>query len=198
MFTAFGPQWITEVVEQGFPVFLDLKYHDIPNTVAKACLAAGRLGVQILNVHASGGLQMMRAAQEAISTLESPPLLIAVTVLTSLTPEDMKAIGFFDSINIQAQRLALLTQKAGLGGVVCSAEEAQELRRLCGPNFKLITPGIRLSPEKTDDQHRIMTPEAAIKAGSDILVIGRPITQASNPLEVVREIHARIDYLNLV
>ena len=186
MFTAFGPSWVREVVYQGFSVFLDLKYHDIPNTVERACLAAAQLGVQLLNVHASGGLTMMHRAQAALSGLPNPPLLIAVTLLTSLTGNDLSDLGFSGTLDDSVARLARLAQTAGLGGVVCSAQEAAHLRKLCGPDFKLITPGIRLEENNLDDQKRLMTPEMALKAGSNYLVVGRPITRSPHPDQVVK------------
>ncbi len=193
LFTTLGPNWVSYAIQQGFPVFLDLKYHDIPNTVAKSCLAAAQLGVQMMNVHASGGLAMMQAAREALQTLPSPPVLLGVTVLTSLSELELSTVGVTGGLPAQVERLAALNQQAGLDGVVCSAHEAAHLRLLFGPSFKLITPGIRVTDTPIHDQKRIMTPEAAMAAGSDCLVIGRCITQAPNPAKKVEEILRRID-----
>lgn len=193
MFTAFGPAWVREVVHQGFSVFLDLKYHDIPNTVEHACLAAAGLGIKMLNVHASGGFTMMKQAQDALNRLKNPPLLIAVTLLTSLTQEEVEKVGMQSNLHDCVLRLAQLTQAAGLGGVVCSAEEAATLRQACGPDFKLITPGIRLEEDTKDDQKRVMTPQMALKAGSDYLVVGRPITRSPHPKQVIQSLLAIIE-----
>ncbi len=186
-----------ELVRRGFLVFLDLKFHDIPNTVAQACAAATRMGVWMIDVHATGGAPMMRAARQAVNQASaemgrSAPLLIAVTVLTSLTAEDLTAIGMTGSIDEQALRLARLAQESGLDGVVCSAHEAAGLRAACGKNFKLVTPGIRPAGTALNDQARVMTPEAAIAAGADYLVIGRPITGAADPLAALDAINASI------
>jgi orotidine-5'-phosphate decarboxylase len=188
------------MVERGFRVFLDLKFHDIPNTAAQACAAATRLGVWMLNVHAAGGAAMLEAAREAVARTAAElgrprPLLIAVTVLTSLADADLEAIGMAGPTAAAAQRLALLAQRAGLDGVVCSAREARELRQACGADFRLVTPGIRPAGSARDDQARIITPEAAIAAGADYLVIGRPITQADDPLAALAAINASIAHL---
>lgn len=181
LFTAAGPQLVEQLVAKGYKIFLDLKYHDIPNTVAKACLAAANLGVWMLNVHALGGERMMRAAREAIDTYSGPkPLLIAVTVLTSHDDIELAAVGLNGAAEENVLRLAKLTQQAGLDGVVCSAMEAPLLKEECGPEFCLVTPGIRLT-QTDDDQRRVMTPAAALAAGSSYLVIGRPITQSTDP-----------------
>lgn len=197
MFVVAGPQPVRSLVQRGFRVFLDLKFHDIPNTVAQACAAATRLGVWMLNVHAAGGRAMLVAAAEAVATSahehEVPrPLLIAVTVLTSLGAGDLVAAGVHDTPTSQALRLARLTAAAGLDGVVCSAIEAPTLRAALGPSFKLVTPGIRPAGSTADDQIRIITPEAAIANGADYLVIGRPITQAADPLAALAAINAAI------
>jgi orotidine-5'-phosphate decarboxylase len=186
LFTAAGPSLVRECVGRGFGVFLDLKYHDIPNTVAGACAAAVRLGVAMLDVHAAGGASMLKAARDAVdrSARESgqpPPLLIAVTVLTSLAASDLTALGITEAPGQHVMRLAQLAQAERLDGVVCSPLEAQVLRAACGPSFKLVTPGIRLADAAGDDQSRIATPEAALRAGADYLVIGRPVTQAHDP-----------------
>ena len=191
LFTACGPMIIKQLIAKGFSVFLDLKFHDIPNTVANACKVAADSGVWMINIHALGGLAMMQAAKEAISSYDT--LLIGVTVLTSLDEADLKRIGILEPPSALVQRLALLTQEAGLDGVVCSSQEARILRASCGPQFCLVTPGIRLSSDITDDQKRIVTPSQAIKNGSDYLVIGRPITQAQSPLEKLNMINVEIN-----
>lgn len=175
-------------VEQGFSVFLDLKFHDIPNTVAKAVSSAAKIGVDIVNVHASGGTEMMSAARDALKQFDKPPLLIAVTVLTSMSDSDLNEIGIQATAEQQVLKLAKLAQQAGLNGVVCSAQEARMLKRDLGTSFKLVTPGIRPANSATGDQKRVMTPEAAIEAGVDYMVIGRPITQATDPTASVAEI----------
>ena len=158
LFTAAGPGLVEQLVDRGFGVFLDLKYHDIPNTVAASCKAAAALGVWMINVHASGGRAMMQGAREALAGLANPPLLIAVTVLTSLGADDLRDIGHSESPQGLAERLAKLAAGCGLDGVVCSAQEAKALRQACGPDFRLVTPGIRLADAAQDDQKRIMTP----------------------------------------
>jgi len=189
LFTRYGPNLVREIHARGFSIFLDLKYHDIPNTVALACRAAAELGVWMINVHASGGLAMMQAARAAVAEFgDQRPLLVAVTLLTSLTATDLEMLGIPESPENWVLRLATLTQKAGLDGIVCSAQEAQALRKAFPTNFCLVTPGIRLAESKADDQQRIMTPQAAIAAGADYLVIGRPITQAADPAGVLERI----------
>ncbi len=193
MFTHFGPEFVKELVNRGFDVFLDLKFHDIPNTVAKAVAAAADLGVWMVNVHASGGLKMMEKAKEALLPYgDKAPLLIAVTVLTSMSEEDLADIGITRAPAEQVQHLAALTKKAGLDGVVCSAMEAESLKQLLGQAFKLVTPGIRPAGANADDQKRIMTPEQALDVGVDYLVIGRPITKAENPHAVLQAINLSI------
>lgn len=193
LFTVAGPSLVTQLAARGFDVFLDLKYHDIPNTVAAACKAAAGVGAWMINVHASGGSAMMRAAREALAGTAKPPLLIAVTVLTSMADEDLREIGRQEPAPQLVERLARLTQASGLDGVVCSAQEAALLRKACGANFKLVTPGIRLADAAgKDDQKRIVTPAAAVAAGADYLVVGRPITQAADPLAVLARINAEI------
>lgn len=191
MFTLFGPELVRDLVGRGFDVFLDLKFHDIPNTVAKAVAAAAELGVWMVNVHASGGSRMMRAAKEALAPYgDKAPLLIAVTVLTSMTDSELAELGVdADTAQEQVLRLAKLTQQAGLDGVVCSAKEAGLLKNTLGSDFKLVTPGIRPAGSDAGDQRRVLTPMDAIEAGSDFLVIGRPITQASDPLAVLKAIN---------
>jgi len=190
MFTYFGPDFVKELVERGFDVFLDLKFHDIPNTVAKAVTAAAELGVWMVNVHASGGLAMMEKAKAALDVYgEKAPLLIAVTVLTSMSEDDLLGLGITKSPAEQVAHLARLTQQAGLDGVVCSAQEANMLKQSLGKAFKLVTPGIRPEGASVDDQKRIMTPKAAVDIGVDYLVIGRPITKAQDPHAVLQQIN---------
>ncbi|MCU7975558.1 orotidine-5'-phosphate decarboxylase [Shewanella sp. SW36] len=190
MFTLFGPQLVKDIHDRGFDLFLDLKFHDIPNTVAKAVAAAAELGVWMTNVHASGGLAMMEAAKKALLPYgDKAPMLIAVTVLTSMSDDDLKLLGLNVPAFEHVQRLAKLTQQAGLDGVVCSAQEATALKSLLGHDFKLVTPGIRPVGSDAGDQHRVMTPPQAIAAGSDYLVIGRPITKAADPLAALQAIH---------
>jgi len=193
MFTYFGPDFVKHLTGKGFDVFLDLKFHDIPNTVAKAVTAAADLGVWMVNVHASGGRQMMTKAKEALAHYgDDAPLLIAVTVLTSMSENDLRDLGIAKSPAEQVEFLANLTKQSGLDGVVCSAWEAEQLKLSLGQEFKLITPGIRPAGSASDDQQRIMTPDQAIKVGVDYLVIGRPITKAENPQFVLEQINASI------
>jgi orotidine-5'-phosphate decarboxylase len=192
LFTAAGPLLVEALVARGFGVFLDLKFHDIPNTVAHACKAAARLGVWMLNVHACGGRAMMQAAREALADNAARPKLIAVTVLTSMAGSDLAAIGMQGTPQEAVLRLARLAQSAALDGVVCSAQEAQALRAACGAGFNLVTPGIRPADGTQDDQKRVMTPRAAVAAGADYLVIGRPITQAADPLAMLQQIQREI------
>lgn len=191
MFTYYGPQFVELLVKKGFDVFLDLKFHDIPTTVAKAVKASAEMGVWMVNVHASGGRKMMEAARSALLPYgDKAPMLIAVTVLTSMEQSDLADIGLDIPPFEQVLRLATLTQQAGLDGVVCSAQEASVLKSKLGSDFKLITPGIRLDVSaKVDDQSRVMTPVDAIRAGADYLVIGRPVTQAASPRDVLRAIN---------
>jgi orotidine-5'-phosphate decarboxylase len=192
LFTATGPQLVEKLVERNFGVFLDLKFHDIPNTVGKACEAAAKLGVWMLNVHASGGLAMMQAAREGVERSGHNPLLIAVTVLTSMDQMTLNQIGVPGEVRKQVLNLAGLTQQAGLDGVVCSAQEAPELREALGKRFLLVTPGIRPANAALDDQSRVMTPTLALQAGASYLVIGRPITQAQDPLAALHAINQEI------
>ncbi len=189
MFTLFGPQFVHDLHQRGFEVFLDLKFHDIPNTVAKAVAAAADLGVWMVNVHASGGARMMQAAREALQPFgEQAPLLIAVTVLTSMEASDLADLGVNISPAEYAERLARLTQQCGLDGVVCSAQEAQRFKSAFGADFTLVTPGIRPEGSAAGDQRRIMTPQAALRAGVDYMVIGRPVTQSADPALALRDI----------
>lgn len=191
MFTLFGPQFVTALHQRGFSVFLDLKFHDIPNTCSKAVRAAAELGVWMVNVHASGGERMMTASRGILEPYgKDRPMLIGVTVLTSMEQSDLNAIGINVDPAAQVKRLATLTQNAGLDGVVCSAQEAPMLNSELGQSFKLVTPGIRPEGSAAGDQRRIMTPNQAIEAGSDYLVIGRPIIQAVDPSAVLASINA--------
>jgi len=194
MFTHFGPEFVTEVQNKGFDVFLDLKFHDIPNTVAKAVKAAADLGVWMVNVHASGGSKMMQAARDILKPYgDKAPLLIAVTVLTSMSEDDLLDLGITKSPEQQVNFLAGLAHKAGMDGVVCSAQEAQMLKTNYGVEFKLVTPGIRTADASVDDQKRIMTPEKAVNAGSDYLVIGRAITKSADPINTMKEIYSSLN-----
>jgi orotidine-5'-phosphate decarboxylase len=196
LFVAAGPAVVESLQKAGFEVFLDLKFHDIPNTVAGACKSAARLGVWMLNVHASGGEAMMRAAREAVACFAKPPLLIAVTVLTSLSTAELAPIGFAGNAEQLVERLARLTRTSGLDGVVCSAQEASMLRRACGPSFKLVTPGIRLPESEPGDQSRVVSPVDAVKLGADYLVIGRPITQSADPRATLERIRQSLEGVN--
>jgi len=192
LFTIGGPALVEKLQALGFEVFLDLKFHDIPNTVAAAVRAAADLGVWMVNVHASGGRRMMTAAAEAVASLARRPLVIGVTVLTSMSEEDLHEIGCGASIEEQVLRLAALAAESGLDGVVCSALEATALRRDRGCDFCLVTPGIRLPGDDGADQRRIVTPEEARAAGSDYLVIGRSITGSADPLAVLRLVRQQL------
>ena len=192
----FVPAVVAQLKERGFEVFLDLKFHDIPNTVAGACRSAARLGVWMLNVHASGGPAMMRAARDALSGVVRPPLLIGVTILTSLGDADMPPIGFAGSAQENAVRLARLARECGLDGVVCSAQEAPAMRAAAGTDFTLVTPGIRLASDAKADQSRTVTPPEAVRLGADYLVIGRPITQSKDPVATLESIRASLPEKN--
>lgn len=183
-----GPALIDELMELGFEIFLDLKFHDIPNTVASACTAAANLGVWMINVHASGGERMVAAAREAIDAQQHQPHLLAVTVLTSTSEEEHRALGFRNTIEEQVLSLAQLAQQQGADGVVCSAAEVSVLRAELGDSFLLVTPGIRPAGADQQDQQRVVTPQQAIQDGSSYLVIGRPVTQAKDPVAVLHQI----------
>jgi len=187
-FNAHGPAGVRPFLDMGLPVFLDLKYHDIPNTVAGAARAAASLGVSILNVHAQGGAAMMKAALDAVKSVSPGTRLIAVTMLTSLSDEDLPAVGLTPPVGDQVLRLAALTQACGLDGVVCSAHEIARLRRELGPDFLLVVPGIRPAGSEVGDQKRIMGPAEARRSGASILVIGRPITAAPDPAAAAQAI----------
>jgi orotidine-5'-phosphate decarboxylase len=195
LFVYCGPALVNKLIRKGFDVFLDLKFHDIPNTVAAACVAAADMGVWMMNVHALGGRKMMESAYEAIEKNSHQPLLIGVTVLTSLSRQDMIEVGLDIEPVEQVLRLAQLAYDSGLQGVVCSAQEVYSLRQQFNSNFCLITPGIRPAGSKIGDQQRIMTPSQALSVGSDYLVIGRPITANSNPIQAL---YAIIDEIKLV
>lgn len=189
LFTATGRYLVEQLVLQGYRIFMDLKYHDIPNTVASACKVAADMGVWMVDMHASGGRRMMEAAAEAVSNYSQSPLLIAVTVLTSMTQSELAETGINLPIDEAVVRLAELSSQAGMNGVVCSAQEATLLRQQLGQEFLLVTPGIRLSTDIKDDQRRIMTPKAALAAGSSYLVMGRPITQSEHPSALLQQIN---------
>jgi orotidine-5'-phosphate decarboxylase len=193
LFTRCGPGLLEQLHRRGFEVFLDLKFHDIPNTVAGAIRAAADLGVWMVNVHASGGRRMMEAARDALDDSATRPLLIAVTLLTSLSEEDMEDLGWQDSPQERVARLAALAAASGMDGVVCSAREAGLLKAQRGVDFKLVTPGIRLANDAAGDQRRVLTPALAISSGSDYLVIGRSITQAEDPILTLQAILHDLD-----
>ncbi|KTD60233.1 orotidine 5`-phosphate decarboxylase [Legionella sainthelensi] len=189
LFTLFGTQFVKRLIQRQFKVFLDLKFHDIPNTVSKACKAGADLGVWMMNVHAAGGASMMQAARDAIESYGvGRPLLIAVTVLTSFNQNELSTIGINIPIIEQVEKLASLAKESGLDGVVCSAQEVKVIKNICGDQFITVTPGIRLETSPKDDQSRVMTPKQAFEAGSDYLVVGRPITKAADPQKVISEI----------
>ena len=192
LFTRSGPALVEELQRRGFEVFLDLKYHDIPNTVAAAVRAAAELGVWMVNVHASGGRRMMEAAAEALQGVTHRPLLIGVTVLTSMGDDDLRELGYTQSAGERVLSLAALAADSGLDGVVCSAQEAPALRAQRGGEFCLVTPGIRLAGDDAGDQRRVLTPAQAVAAGADYLVIGRSITGASDPLAALQRVHAEL------
>jgi len=193
LFTRCGPAVIEKIVHTGFDVFLDLKFHDIPHTVARACHAAAELGVWMINIHALGGRKMMEAASEAVQKSSQSPLLIAVTILTSMGDEDVREIGLTGAASANALHLAELAHRSGLNGVVCSPHEAEALRRSFGQDFILVTPGIRPRSSQMDDQKRIMPPSEAIHLGADYLVIGRPITASDDPGAAFQALQSEID-----
>ena len=192
LFTRGGTALVESLVKQGLEVFLDLKFHDIPNTVAQACKAAAELGVWMINVHALGGRNMLLKAREAVSAYAKPPLLIAVTVLTSLDEDDLYALGLHGTLDENVLRLARLAHACELDGIVCSPHEIINIRQELGSEFVLVTPGIRPAHAQLNDQKRVMTPQEALKAGSNYLVIGRPITAAADPLRALQEIEASL------
>jgi len=189
LFVAAGPDFVKHLVDLGFDIFLDLKFHDIPNTVASACKSAAALGVWMMNVHASGGDKMMHAAKQALVENDSNAKLIAVTVLTSMNQSQLQSANVHETPENQVKHLAKLTQDSALDGVVCSAQEAEMLRQELDQDFLLVTPGIRPAGSDQGDQQRIMTPKAAKLAGVSYIVVGRPITQADKPLSVIEQIN---------
>ncbi len=186
LFVRCGPALVKKLINKGFDVFLDLKFHDIPNTVAAACQAAADMGVWMVNVHASGGRKMMQFAREAIAQSEHQPLLIGVTILTSLSRQDIAEVGLDLEPAEQVLRLATLAQESGLDGVVCSPLEVTMLKQSLGQDFCLVTPGVRPAGADIGDQQRVMTPSQALSAGSDYLVIGRPVTAAADPVAALK------------
>ena len=191
LFTSSGPKVVKELHQLGFDVFLDLKFHDIPNTVHEAVKSAADLGVWMVNVHASGGKQMLEASKKALQQFSNPPLLIAVTVLTSLSQEFLSEIGL-DNLDDQVFRLTRMAKESGLDGVVCSASDAESVKQEFGEEFLTVTPGIRPSGSSLDDQSRVSTPSEAIASGSDYLVIGRPITGSEDPKKALEAIYKEI------
>ncbi len=189
---AHGPEGVRKVVALGLPVFADVKFHDIPNTVAGAARETAKLGVAIFNIHASGGEAMMRAAKEAAASVDPAVKIIGVTVLTSLDDAVLNAVGQIGPAQAQVERLAKLAKFSGLDGVVCSAREIALVRKACGPDFLIVTPGIRPAGADLADQKRVMTPAEAVRGGADILVIGRPITDAPDPVAAAKAIAAEI------
>ena len=187
LFTCAGPQAVRLVQELGGEIFLDLKFHDIPNTVAKAAIEATRLGVKMFNVNASGSLEMMRRTVKEVRRVcrqekQRRPIMLAVTVLTSLNQDDLKRVGVNQKVAAQVVRLALLTKEAGMDGVVASPQEVTAIRDACGPRFVIVTPGIRPATADHNDQQRVMTPQDAVRAGVDYIVVGRPIVEAKDPV----------------
>jgi orotidine-5'-phosphate decarboxylase len=195
LFTLYGPEVVRDLHKRGFEVFLDLKFHDIPNTTAAAVAAAADMGVWMVNVHASGGVKMMSAAKAALLPFgKDAPLLIAVTVLTSMQSDELAAVGVGDNALAQVSRLAALTAECGLDGVVCSAQEVSVLRDIVPDDFLLVTPGIRPEGSERGDQQRVATPTEAVAMGSNYLVIGRPITRSLDPLATLKQINASLGY----
>lgn len=193
LFTHAGPQAVKLIQGMGGEVFLDLKFHDIPNTVAKAAIEATRLGVKMFNVHASGSLEMMRLTVREVSRVCRQeglrrPIMLAVTVLTSLNKSDLQRVGVDGEVADQVIRLALLTRQAGMDGVVASPQEVAPIRAACGRRFIIVSPGVRPQRAKRNDQRRVMTPEEAIRAGADYIVVGRPIMEAKDPMSAAQEI----------
>jgi orotidine-5'-phosphate decarboxylase len=198
LFTHAGPQAVRLIQEAGGEIFLDLKFHDIPNTVAKAAIEATRLGVRMFNVHASGSLEMMRLTVKEVERVcrqekRRKPIMLAVTVLTSLNQEDLTRLGVDGKLQDQVVRLALLTKEAGMDGVVASPHEVADIRSACGRRFVIVTPGIRPAQASRDDQQRVMTPKEAVRAGVDYIVVGRPILESKNPIAAARAIVADME-----
>ena len=198
LFTHAGPQAVRSIEELGGEIFLDLKFHDIPNTVAKAAIEATRLGVKMFNVHASGSLDMMRTTVKEVARVcrqekRRRPIMLAVTVLTSLNQDDLKRVGVTNKVAAQVVRLALLTKEAGMDGVVASPHEVADIRAACGRRFVIVTPGIRPADTSRNDQQRVMTPSDAVRAGVDYIVVGRPIIEAKDPIAAARAIVAEME-----
>lgn len=198
LFTHAGPQAVRLIQELGGEVFLDLKFHDIPNTVAKAAIEATRMGVKMFNVHASGSLEMMRLTVKEVERVcrqekRRKPIMLAVTVLTSLNQDDLKRVGVDGKVADQVVRLALLTKEAGMDGVVASPQEVGDIREACGRHFVIVSPGIRPTDSKRNDQQRVMTPGQAVRAGVDYIVVGRPILEARDPIAAARNIVAEME-----
>jgi orotidine-5'-phosphate decarboxylase len=194
--TALGPDGVRAVVALGLPVFADVKFHDIPNTVAGAARAIASLGVNLFNVHVSGGEAMLRATVDTVASANPRPRVLGVTVLTSLNDADLVAVGQTGQARAQVLRLANLAKATGLDGVVCSPQEIREIRQACGPEFLIVTPGVRPAGVDLKDQRRVMTPSEAVSAGADLLVIGRPITEAKDPAAAAKAIAGEIEKLN--
>jgi len=188
LFLRGGPHMVKTLIEKGFKIFLDLKFHDIPNTVARACQAAQGLGVWMLTLHCLGGRKMLEAAVSALDPSLPAPLLMGVTLLTSFGEKDLHEVGISQPLKAEVLQLAQLAKESGLSGVISSPQEVKEIKKAQGPHFLCVTPGIRPAGSALDDQTRIMTPEEALKEGADYLVIGRPITQAKEPQEALKEI----------
>lgn len=193
LFTRCGPDLVKRLSDRGFDVFLDLKFHDIPTTVAGACRAATDLGVWMINVHALGGRAMLEAARAAVACAPQGPLLVAVTILTSMDDRAVAEVGLTGSARENVLRLSALAAECGLDGVVCSAREADPLRQAHGAEFRLVTPGIRLPDARPDDQSRTLTPDQALAQGADYLVVGRPVTQADDPVKALQTLQRHID-----
>jgi orotidine-5'-phosphate decarboxylase len=198
LFTHAGPQAVRLIQELGGEIFLDLKFHDIPNTVAKAAIEATRMGVKMFNVHASGSLEMMRVTVKEVERVcrqekRRKPIMLAVTVLTSLNQDDLKRVGVNGKVADQVVRLALLTREAGMDGVVASPHEVADIREACGRHFVIVTPGIRPAQARRDDQQRVMSPQEAVRAGVDYIVVGRPILEADDPIAAARSIVAEME-----
>ena len=193
LFMSSGPDFIEDLAEKGFDVFLDLKLHDIPNTVASACNVAANLGVWMINLHASGGRRMMEAARETLDNYKNPPLLVGVTVITSLQQSELQEVGFQGPPSLNVLRLATLAKECALDGIVCSPREVLEVKQRVGSDLLLVTPGIRPWDTSVDDQKRIMTVKDALQVGSDFLVIGRPVTKSPDPVVALQEIQTTIE-----
>ena len=191
LFTSSGPKIVKTLHDKGFEIFLDLKFHDIPNTVYESVRSAANLGVWMINVHASGGSKMLDASKKALEGFDKPPLLVGVTILTSISEEILTEIGF-NNLDKQVKRLTKLAQRSGLDGVVCAASDASKVKQTCGESFLTVTPGIRPKDADLNDQSRTSTPKEAIANGSDFLVIGRPITGSEDPTNALENIYKEV------